>query len=209
VESSNKRDRGKDAARGTEFHRSMSADDVLSIVDLCEKHGINIWVDGGWAVDALLGEQTRPHDDLDIVVKHEDVSTFRELLDARGYKDRPRDDTTPWNFVLADIEGREIDLHVITFDDQGNGLYEPVEQGASYPAASLTGTGHISGKAAKCISPEWLVKFHAGYELDENDYHDVLALHQRFGVELPKEYRDLNEVIIKEATPGEDRSGLG
>jgi len=39
--------------------------------------GIEIWLDGGWGVDALLGEQTRPHEDLDIVV--EQGSTNRPM----------------------------------------------------------------------------------------------------------------------------------
>jgi lincosamide nucleotidyltransferase A/C/D/E len=39
----------------------------------------------------------------------------------------------------------------------------------------------------KCISPEWLVKFHTGYEVDIDDYLDVLALCQRFGLEMPLE----------------------
>jgi lincosamide nucleotidyltransferase A/C/D/E len=33
-----------------------------------------------------------------------------------------------------------------------------------------------------------MVKFHTGYPLDEDDYHDVRLLCQRFGIELPPEY---------------------
>jgi lincosamide nucleotidyltransferase A/C/D/E len=33
-----------------------------------------------------------------------------------------------------------------------------------------------------------MVKFHSGYELDGNDYRDVSALCERFGVALPAEY---------------------
>jgi hypothetical protein len=32
---------------------------------LLEKAGIEVWLDGGWAVDALLGMQTRPHKEPD------------------------------------------------------------------------------------------------------------------------------------------------
>jgi lincosamide nucleotidyltransferase A/C/D/E len=42
-----------------------------------EKLGIEIWVDGGWGVDALLGEQTRPHKDLDIAIQQKDVPQLR------------------------------------------------------------------------------------------------------------------------------------
>src|SRR5262249_47192383 len=52
-------------------------------------------------------------------------------------------------------------------DDKGNGLYGPTEKGEMYPAASLTGSGCISGRTVRCISPEWMVKFHSGYKLKE------------------------------------------
>lgn len=58
---------------------AMSVGDVLSFLNLFEKHHIDIWLDGGWAVDALLGEQTRPHGDQDIVIQERDVSNLREL----------------------------------------------------------------------------------------------------------------------------------
>jgi lincosamide nucleotidyltransferase A/C/D/E len=79
-------------------------------------------------------------------------------------------------------------VHVIVFDDKGNGLYGPVEKGIMYPAASLTGSGAIDGHTVKCISPEWMVKFHSGYELKDKDFKDVSALCKKFGIELPEEF---------------------
>ena len=38
----------------------MSAKDARGLYDLLEREGIKIWIDGGWAVDAVLCEQTRP-----------------------------------------------------------------------------------------------------------------------------------------------------
>ena len=38
----------------------MTAQDVVGLLDIFGEHGINFWIDGGWGVDALLGEQTRP-----------------------------------------------------------------------------------------------------------------------------------------------------
>ena len=43
----------------------MTSIDVIDCYTTLENLGIEIWVDGGWGVDALLGEQTRPHKDLD------------------------------------------------------------------------------------------------------------------------------------------------
>jgi len=161
----------------------MTASDMIDIARLLDQNRINVCIDGGWGVDALLGEQTRTHRDLDIAVQHSDVPRLRALLEARGFKDAPRDDTRDCNFVLGDDLGHQIDVHSYTFDSAGNHVY-----GVEYPAESLTGTGSVNGYPVRCISPEWMVKFHTGYELDENDYHDVRALCQRFGIEMPSEY---------------------
>lgn len=161
----------------------MTANDVIEIAQLLDQNGIEFWVDGGWGVDALLGEQTRPHTDLDIAMQHKDVARVRSLLEARGYRDVPRDDTWECNFVLRDEQGHEIDIHTYTFDAAGNHIY-----GVAYPIDSLAGTGSVNGYPIKCISPEWLVKFHTGYRLDENDYRDVKALCRRFGIDMPPEY---------------------
>jgi lincosamide nucleotidyltransferase A/C/D/E len=47
----------------------------------------------------------------------------------------------------------------------------------------------VSGYPVRCITPEWMVKFHTGYKLDENDYRDVKALCQRFDIPMPEEYK--------------------
>jgi lincosamide nucleotidyltransferase A/C/D/E len=43
------------------------------------------WTDGGWGVDALLGEHIRPHSDLDIAVKLDDLPAFALLLQTQAY----------------------------------------------------------------------------------------------------------------------------
>jgi lincosamide nucleotidyltransferase A/C/D/E len=161
----------------------MDARDAVELVEHLEEHGVEVYVDGGWAVDALLGEQTRPHGDLDIAVPQKCVPWLRELLAARGYHEIARDGTWECNFVLADARGCEIDVHSYTLDDAGNNAH-----GVAYRREHLTGKGSINGYPVRCISPEWLVKFHAGYELDDRDFHDVRALCERFGILLPDEY---------------------
>jgi lincosamide nucleotidyltransferase A/C/D/E len=109
-------------------------------------------------------------------------------LRARGYREERVEDSKPWNFVLGNDSGHEIDVHAIVFDADSNGLYEPSENGVRYPAASLTGVGKIGGCAVRGISPEWMIKFHSGYELKEKDFGDVWALCEKFTIELPDEY---------------------
>lgn len=149
-------------------------------------------VDGGWGVDALLGEQTRPHADMDVAVQHKDVPRIRELFELRGYREVPRDDSWECNFVLADDCGHELDVHSYTFDAEGKSIF-----GVPYPADSLTGTGTIDGHPVDCISPEWMVEFHTGYALDLDDYRDVSALYERFGTELPPEYDRFREEQVQ------------
>jgi lincosamide nucleotidyltransferase A/C/D/E len=166
----------------------MNARDVTSLYELFRKNGITLWIDGGWGVDALLGYQTRPHKDVDIAIQEKDVPRMRELLQNEGYQEIKLETARPHNFVLGDTKGHAIDVHVIVLDANGNGMYGPVRNGEMYPADSLTGTGKIAGKDIQCISPEWMVKFHSGYELKEKDFSDVSALCEKFGIRLPEEY---------------------
>lgn len=106
----------------------MKAQDVIEILRVFEHHGIEVHVDGGWAVDALLGQQTRPHADLDIAIQHKDAPLVRALLAAQGFREIPRDDSWECNVVLEDERGRQIDIHSYTFDAAGNHVY-----GVPYP----------------------------------------------------------------------------
>lgn len=178
----------------TKPDHSTSSDttDVVKLYQSLEKESVEIWLVGGWAVDALLGEQTRAHADIDIVIQQKDVPKLRELLKARGYKDVKQDDTSPWNFVLGDSYGHEVDVHAVVFDENGNGIYGPAEKGIMFHAASLTGKGTINGVAVKCISAEYMVQFISPwlYKLHDKDFNDVAALCKRFKIELPKEYAE-------------------
>jgi lincosamide nucleotidyltransferase A/C/D/E len=169
----------------TKDHPEMTASDVIEFVRLLNSHGIDVCIDGGWGVDALLGQQTRPHNDLDIAVEHKDVPQIRALLEARGYTDVPRDDTRDCNFVMGDAQGHLIDFHSYTFDAAGKLTF-----GVPYPFDSLHGSGAINGFPVTCITPEWMVKFHTDYKLDENDYHDVKLLCQHFGFTIPADYAE-------------------
>lgn len=161
----------------------MTAKDAVELLQLLEGHGIEVIVDGGWGVDALLGEQTRDHSDLDIAMRHRDVPELRRVLGDRGYREIQVPDTWECNFVLMDPQGRRVDVHSFTFDDAGNNVY-----GVAYKPEHLTGKGTIAGRSVKCIPPDHMVAFHSGYRLDENDVRDVKALCDRFGIALPREY---------------------
>lgn len=161
----------------------MKAETVVELVKLLIANDIDVVIDGGWGVDALLGEQTRPHDDLDIAVPHKDVPKLRKILGEKGFEEIFRDDTRDCNFVLEDASKNQIDVHSYTFDEHGSNIY-----GIAYLPEHFTGEGVIGGYRVKCIAPEWMVKFHTGYATDENDFHDTRALCEKFNIPLPAEY---------------------
>jgi lincosamide nucleotidyltransferase A/C/D/E len=167
----------------------MTSVDVVDLYHALTQLGVEIWIDGGWGVDALLGEQTRAHKDLDIAIEQKHEAALREFLRSRGYHEVKLEIARAWNFVMADACGREIDVHIIVLDGQGNGIYGPPENGESYPAASLSGIGQINGRTVRCISAEWAVRFHAGYELQEKDFRDVSRLCKKFAIKLPAMYK--------------------
>lgn len=159
----------------------MEAKDVIDLYQKLESRGVKTWIDGGWGVDALLGNQTRPHKDLDIAINQNDVLELLKFLEENGYKETRRDNEH--NVVFKDEQGREIDYHAFITDEKGK-----IIGGIAYPDESLTGTGTIEGQSVRCISPEYVVKFHSGYELKEKDFKDISAICDKFGMELPEEY---------------------
>lgn len=154
-----------------------------------EAAGIDVWLDGGWAVDAALGEQTRPHKDLDIILQISDLPRLCELLGGRDF--RIREGGTESNFVLVDERALEVDVHAIVFDEVGNGVYRMANgEDWIFPAAGFAGRGEILGVNVRCLSPDVQVLCHAhGYVPKEKDLRDMELLAVRFGVELPPHLR--------------------
>lgn len=160
---------------------------MLAVLDVLAAERIAFWLDGGWGVDALVGAQTRPHADLDVVVPEPQCARARDALAALGYAHDPSiEPGLPARLVLRDEAGREIDVHPIVLDDEGNG-WQPLGPDAwgAYPSDGLTGEGKIEGRRVRCLTPELQLRHHLGYPLGDTDRHDLQLLAQQFGVALP------------------------
>ena len=153
----------------------MSAEDVVAIVDRLEGAGLSVWVDGGWGVDALVGRQTRPHDDLDLVSLLDEVPALERELAALGYE--RAGGGPPMSFESVDANGRQVDTHPFTPDENGDGVYLQRDGNKwLYPARGFKGRGVVAGRRVRCMTAEVQVICHAGYELDEDDIHDLRLL---------------------------------
>jgi lincosamide nucleotidyltransferase A/C/D/E len=174
------------AYRGREPSAPMDAQSLAEVVDLLDEHGIEVWLDGGWGVDALLERETREHDDLDLVAELRDSDRIIALLESLGYE--LVDGAPPVSYVLVDLRGRQVDVHPVTFDAEGGGVYELRGGGRwIYPAEGFSGRGSVAGRPVRCLTPEVQVLVHAGYELTDKDYRELHLLRERFGVELPED----------------------
>jgi GrpB-like predicted nucleotidyltransferase (UPF0157 family) len=164
--------------------KGVKAADVLEVLDRLDAAGVEWWVDGGWGVDALLGYQTRPHDDLDFAVLAGDLerlpSVFPEFRHVQP-------DDLPSAYVLRDASGRQLDFHPLELDERGDG-WQPQLTGppARWPREALAAHGRIGGRDVRCTSPEFQVEAHlyAGY--DDVDWAAVLAVCERFGLAIPE-----------------------
>ena len=168
---------------------ACAAIDVLDVLRILRAVGIEAWIDGGWAVDALVGAQTRQHSDLDLAVTRTSFDTASRALATHGFQ-TVRDDG-PHNQVLADHSGRIVDLHA--FDPSvvtvgADGIRRHGGEGLAYEADGFDGAGTIDGQAVTCVSPAALVRYHTGYDIDADDWHDVQLLCDRFNLPIPPDY---------------------
>jgi lincosamide nucleotidyltransferase A/C/D/E len=175
----------------------VNAKDAVLLYRRLLDHHIQIWLTGGWGIDALLGQQTRPHKDLDAILSLDNMVQMCEILGKEGFELKELWSENSWvidaegnktatAFVLQDPEGREFDAHAIRFDAQGNGTPAWIEsEDFIFTKEDLTGIGKIAGYLVKSISPECQVRFHIGYKLPEKQVLDIEMLQSRFGVKVP------------------------
>ena len=167
----------------------MSSSDLIELLRLLDAASIEVWLDGGWGVDALLGRQTRRHRDVDLIVPVSHVPRLRDILGRRGFA--VKDGTPPTSFVLSNEQGLEVDVHAVVFDDEGNGVYT-MQNGEVwiYPAEGFSGRGTVAGRRVACLSPTTQVLCHAhGYTPVDKDFRDMQLLEESFGVELPPQLK--------------------
>jgi lincosamide nucleotidyltransferase A/C/D/E len=163
----------------------VQPDEVLTVIAALQERNLRVWIDGGWGVDALLEEVTRPHDDVDLVVEIGALGAVFECLS--GLDLSVTEDQSPVRVVLRSPEGQQVDLHPVTFDQDGTGWQigaSPDGTDCPYPAEGFT-VGKIMDVVVPCLTAELQIEHHGGYRPRKRDREDMTRLAARFGLQLP------------------------
>ncbi len=171
----------------------MQAVDVVEVIDALELAGIQLWICGGWGIDALLKEQTRLHDDLDVIIRADDIEAAIRV--THGLNFSLMTDELPQGFVVRDRADRRIDFHPVRFQKDGSAVQE-IKGGGEwvFSASGLLSTGSVNGREVRCLTPEEQAVRASdqpgdrGYEPGETDRRDMRLLRDRFKITLPLPY---------------------
>lgn len=150
---------------------------VLRIVDALEARGIEVWLSGGWGVDALVGRPTRRHHDVDLVVRAGDTEGAVACLGSLGFRFyEAREVPTARlsrGLVFRDALGRHVDLHPVVLEDSAG---TPASANPRLTPGCL-GTGSLRGRPVGCLTAATQIDLHRGYEPRARDVEDLALLH--------------------------------
>jgi lincosamide nucleotidyltransferase A/C/D/E len=140
---------------------------------------ISAWAGGGWAVDALVGHETRAHADLDLAVDAGDLPKLQALLAEQGFVATV--DWMPSRLELTAPDGRILDIHPVVFSADGGGRQAGLNGESFFYAADGFTTGLIDGSPIPCLSIDQQLRFRQGYDHRPEDIHDLALLNRLRG----------------------------
>ncbi len=151
----------------------MDAEEVVRVVDWLDERSVVYQVSGGWAVDALVGSQSRTHGDLDLFVDAGQVDTLIEWLSGRGYEV-----VEDWRPIRVELRSgdRAVDIHPMTLDAAGDGVQKGFGDETFAHRARDRAEGMIRGRPVVVATAARLVELRSGYELRPEDHHDLELL---------------------------------
>jgi lincosamide nucleotidyltransferase A/C/D/E len=176
----------------------VSAADVVEMLACLRDAGVRAWLVGGWATDALLGQQTRAHEDVDLAIEASGEATARAALERAGFHVTHEAPAGRWLSVhVKMIDGlrRPVALHPVDVDawsaPAGPGS---IRQGARELGMGeideVFATGRLAGHDVPATSAAAQMVLRCGYEIREFDRRDVEALCRRFRLPAPLPYLD-------------------
>ena len=85
--------------------------DACEIIKIAEDNNLKLYIDGGWGVDALLGEVTRSHNDIDLFLEKVEYHKFIALIRDKGFSEKVMEYTMNYHTIWADKTDRIIGSH--------------------------------------------------------------------------------------------------
>ena len=174
----------------------MPPHEVVALYKLLTAHSIAAWLDGGWAVDALAKQQTRPHQDVDFLVPIQYTNKLLNIFQARGYVVDERETEFPYRLVVLNPkESLMIDFHLVIPQDDGSVIFRITNYKENVPSYDhrylkdgLRGVGCVNGINIPCITLDEQVRCRTTrrYSFDDPD-------RQRYGG-INADVHDLNVI---------------
>lgn len=150
----------------------------LLIIDLLNEMYIQYWVEGGWGIDVLLGEETREHRDIDIDFDSSVEPKLMEKLSELGY--RTIIDERPTRVEMYHDQYGYLDLHPFDLSEPGK-MKQAIPKGGFFELeADWFSSSLFEGRRIPCVSVEGQRLFHSGYELRTKDQVDLENLNDRY-----------------------------
>jgi lincosamide nucleotidyltransferase A/C/D/E len=173
--------------------------DVVEVLALLQGAGVSAWVVGGWATDALLGQQTRAHGDLDLAIAAASEQSARAAMERAGFHVAHEAPAGRWLSVQVKmIDGlrRTVALHPVDLKawsaPAGLGsIRQSAREFGMGEIGELFATGRLAEQDVPLLSAAAQVVLHCGYEIRDRDRWDVEALCRRFGLPSPLPYAGL------------------
>lgn len=160
----------------------MPPEAAIALLSALDAHDVAWCVGGGWAVDALVGRQTREHSDLDLWVPAIGLEgLFLAFAEHELDRVHPWPGDRPWNFVLHDGVSRRVDLHLYEELDDGSLHYGSVTSPFIFSLDDLAGRGEIDARPVRCERPAFALSNHTGYPPRDVDHHDLALLRDLLG----------------------------
>jgi Aminoglycoside-2''-adenylyltransferase len=119
--------------------------------ELLERHAIEYWLFGGWAVDFYAGSVTRPHADLDMGVWSTDHDQIAALLAADGWEHAPEEGED--GYTGYERGGVRLELAFLARSANGR-VYTPLREGRGvWPDGAFDNdVAELHGVRARLIS---------------------------------------------------------
>lgn len=162
----------------------MTGAQVVDIAEGLRMAGVRFWIFGGWGIDALVGEQTRPHHDLDLLVDAEDLPALDRWLQSNGFRRAFEWDESEslevaasvWDtaFVCRHPDGRELDVHALQWDRD---RFQLVTRDPWRLPDEPVSSGRIEGTVVPCVTVAAQLAMHRGYDLPEKHHADLQRIH--------------------------------